>query len=146
MQKLQTWQQRERHEALTRLEESRVGLMELVRGYKGRPPDVVRELITCFGDENCVVSRRIDGSDLRRKWPALICGIIRKVFFIKWKLKNAVWFAVKFLIFTTSISSMVYLNGSRGKVPSLSDSTEAEMRESLLTISRSPLNVFHGRG
>lgn len=147
MQELQGWQLKERHEALTSLEESRLVLIELARNYKGTPPDVVGEINACFGDE------KAKNANPQKKWPHnLICGI--RNIFIKWKWQKAVGFAVKFLIFTTSISSLVHLNHTRNlsssrrrrKVVSFLDSTEAEMRDSLLTISSSPLNVFHGRG
>lgn len=145
MQNLKSWQQRERHEALTSLEQSRLVLIDLVKRYQGKAPDVLRELNACFGNENCDIIqnvkaglKKVDDPKLQNKW---------------WKWPKAFGIALKFLMFSASISYMARLNhsrhlytSSRRKVPSFLDSTEAEMRDNLLTISRSPPNVFHGRG
>ena len=144
MQKLQSWQLRERHEGLTRLEESRLVVIDLVKRYQGKEPDVLTELNACFGNiQNCDIFRNLkDGlkkkddhePNLQKKW---------------WnKRPQAFGIAVKFLIFSASISYMVRFNNnhtkhlysiSRRKAPSFLDPTEAEMRDNIL-------NVFHGRG
>ncbi|KAJ0053373.1 hypothetical protein Pint_00536 [Pistacia integerrima] len=50
LQSVQTWQSMDRNAALTRLENSRLYLMEQVKGYQGKI-DVVKELNVCFGNK-----------------------------------------------------------------------------------------------
>ncbi|KAJ0113435.1 hypothetical protein Patl1_00556 [Pistacia atlantica] len=55
LQSVQSWQSMDRNAALTRLENSRLYLMEQVKGYHGKI-DVVKELNVCFGNKTTAFS------------------------------------------------------------------------------------------
>ncbi|PON34140.1 hypothetical protein PanWU01x14_346830 [Parasponia andersonii] len=134
LQKLESWQLKERHEALTRLEESRLGLTDLVRRYQGKAPDVLRELNACFGNnmiQDCddIVGQNLKDGDepnLYNRW---------------WNLRwpKSFGIALKFLVFSASMSYMVrYNNHTTGQLYSISRK-KRQMGDSLL-------NVYHGMG
>ncbi|XP_015889372.3 uncharacterized protein LOC107424146 [Ziziphus jujuba] len=142
LQSLGSWQVRERHAALTHLEERRLDLIEKVTKYPGRELDVVRELYACFGNENA--------ERLKRKKTEKFLSCCNNVgkFIVPWKWQNVVGIAVKFLLVSASISSLVpsyrikhLFKSSSTKIPSICmvDSTTRRPR-------KIPLDVFYGRG
>ncbi|XP_062073340.1 uncharacterized protein LOC133777663 [Humulus lupulus] len=97
-QKLLCWQEREKNEAVIRLKESRTTLMELVRSYEGKAPDVLRELNVCFGDnDDVVVLHNFKDGDPNNKW---------------WKhyWPKPFGFAMKCLMFSATISYMIHFS------------------------------------
>lgn len=157
MQRMGSWQQMDRHAAFTNLEESRVNLSAKVAEHKGRALDVVTELKACFGNENNVPFNWDFKERLKEKAePAahsrrFLTDCIRKLFISrKWQ---RVGFAVKLVMVSASICSLMaayhtrqfLYNSSRKLIPFVV-SKDAGKIASLLTISKSPLDVFCGRG
>lgn len=135
MQNLGSWQVRERYAALTHLEESRLALIEKVTQYQGRELDVVRELNVCFGNEN---AERLKMKKKAERCPR--CCNCAGELIVPWKWQNVVGIAVRFLMVSASLSSLVpfyrtrhLFNSSRRKVPSI-------------LVRKIPLDVFYGRG
>ncbi|KAF4393038.1 hypothetical protein CsatB_011588 [Cannabis sativa] len=145
LQKLECCQMRDRDEALSRLEESRMVLIDLVRRFQGKTsPDVLRELNACFG--KAVIQNLLrDGEKEEEEEPNILQN--RRWIWPK-ALGNIV---LKLLIFsaTASISYMVsnctrnqtkhLYSVSTRKTPPFLDSTEGEINHNLF-------NVFHGKG
>lgn len=162
MQKLQSWQLVDRHSALTSLEQSRLFLIKQATQYQGRPLDVVRELNACFGNDNrAAFDRNVEEltvkkngvqSRRRRLSSFLICCI--RFLFNPWKWQSAVGIAIKLILISASLSTTIQFyharhqscNSQRKIVSTIMYSKEAENIDSLLTISKSPLDVFCGRG
>lgn len=146
MQRLSSWQVSERHSALTRLEESRLILIEMVTQYQGRTLDVVRELSECFGNENAERLKKNDEPNVENK-RSLSGFNVRKLFFIPWKWQNVAGIAVKFFLVSASISSMVPLYRIRRH---LLKSSGRKVGSIFLDTSRgprkSPLDVLYGKG
>ncbi|KAH1130153.1 hypothetical protein J1N35_001531 [Gossypium stocksii] len=166
LQKLRSWQLKDRQLALSRLEQTRSCLIKQVTQYEGRPLDVVKELSACFGNDHengTSIDRDVEesvkkneGESSRRRISGfLICCI--RVLFRPWKWQNAVGIAVNLILISASLSSTVkfyhskqqpYSNSQRKTIVSAtySKEKEAENLDSLLTISKMPLDVFCGRG
>ncbi|MBA0605150.1 hypothetical protein Godav_017757 [Gossypium davidsonii] len=166
LQKLQSWQLKDRQLAVSRLEQTRSCLIKQVTQYEGRPLDVVKELSACFGNDHenrTSIDRDVDesvkkneGESSRRRISGfLICCI--RVLFRPWKWQNAVGIAVNLILISASLSSTIkfyqskqqpYSNSQRKTIVSATYSKEkaAEKLDSLLTISKMPLDVFCGRG
>ncbi|MBA0821885.1 hypothetical protein Goarm_018718 [Gossypium armourianum] len=166
MQKLQSWQLKDRQLALSRLEQTRSCLIKQVTQYEGRPLDEVKELSACFGNDHenrTSIDRDVEesvkkneGESSRRRISGfLICCI--RVLFRPWKWQNAVGIAVNLILISASLSSTIkfyhskqqpYSNSQRKTIVSATYSKEkaAEKLDSLLTISKMPLDVFCGRG
>ncbi|MBA0548773.1 hypothetical protein Golob_019851 [Gossypium lobatum] len=166
LQKLQSWQLKDRQLALSRLEQTRSCLIKQVTQYEGRPLDVVKELSACFGNDHenrTSIDRDVEesvkkneGESWRRRISGfLICCI--RVLFRPWKWQNAVGIAVNLILISASLSSTIkfyhskqqpYSNSQRKTIVSATYSKEkaAEKLDSLLTISKMPLDVFCGRG
>ncbi|MBA0790831.1 hypothetical protein Gohar_015453 [Gossypium harknessii] len=166
LQKLQSWQLKDRQLALSRLEQTRSCLIKQVTQYEGRPLDVVKELSACFGNDHenrTSIHRDVEesvkkneGESSRRRISGfLICCI--RVLFRPWKWQNAVGIAVNLILISASLSSTIkfyhskqqsYSNSPRKTIVSATYSKEkaAEKLDSLLTISKMPLDVFCGRG
>ncbi|MBA0732694.1 hypothetical protein Gogos_016767 [Gossypium gossypioides] len=166
LQKLQSWQLKDRQLALSRLEQTRSCLIKQVTQYEGRPLDVVKELSACFGNDHenrTSIDRDVEesvkkneGESSRRRISGfLICCI--RVLFRPWKWQNAVGIAVNLILISASLSSTIkfyhskqqpYSNSQRKAIVSATYSKEkaAEKLDSLLTISKMPLDVFCGRG
>lgn len=166
LQKLQSWQLKDRQLALSRLEQTRSCLIKQVTQYEGRPLDVVKELSACFGNDHenkTSIDRDVEesvkkneGESSRRRISGfLICCI--RVLFRPWKWQNAVGIAVNLILISASLSSTIkfyhskqqpYSNSQRKTIVSATYSKEkaAEKLDSLLTISKMPLDVFCGRG
>ncbi|ONI23345.1 hypothetical protein PRUPE_2G183300 [Prunus persica] len=157
LQRMGSWQQMDRHAAFTNLEESRVSLSAKVAEHKGRALDVVTELKACFGNENNVPFNWDFKETLKEKAePAahsrrFLTDCIRKLFISrKWQ---RVGFAVKLVMVSASIFSLMaayhirqlLYNSARKRIPFVA-SKDAGKIASLLTISKSPLDVFCGRG
>ncbi|MBA0788903.1 hypothetical protein Gotri_027433 [Gossypium trilobum] len=164
--KLQSWQLKDRQLALSRLEQTRSCLIKQVTQYEGRPLDVVKELSACFGNDHenrTSIDRDVEesvkkneGESSRRRISGfLICCI--RVLFRPWKWQNAVGIAVNLILISASLSSTIkfyhskqqpYSNSQRKTIVSATYSKEkaAEKLDSLLTISKMPLDVFCGRG
>ncbi|XVF33217.1 hypothetical protein REPUB_Repub17cG0149200 [Reevesia pubescens] len=167
LQKLQSWQLTDRHSALSRLEQSRLFLIKQVTQYEGRPLDVVKELSACFGNDNKtgfdrnvkeITVKKNEGQNMsrrRRRVSSLLICCIRILFNPwNWKWQNGVGIAVKLILISASISSTIqfyhskqqsYSNSER-KMVSVMYSKEAEKLDTLLTISKMPLDVYSGRG
>ncbi|KAK8480615.1 hypothetical protein V6N13_100272 [Hibiscus sabdariffa] len=164
-QKLQAWQLTDRHSVLSRLEQSRLFLIKQVTQYEGRPLDVVKELGVCFGNDDNKTStdsdvegtvKKNEGRIMRRGLSGfLFCWL--RVLFNPWKWQNAVGIAVKLILISASLSSTIQFYHS--KQQSCSDSQgnlidsamyskekEAEKLDSLLSLSKMPLDVLCGRG
>ncbi|KAL3604185.1 hypothetical protein D5086_005044 [Populus alba] len=62
--RLRSWQPIDRQESLTRLEESRLTLMEKIAQYRGRPLGVVEELNACFSSGETAFHRKL--SELKK--------------------------------------------------------------------------------
>ncbi|EEF29728.1 uncharacterized protein LOC8268641 [Ricinus communis] len=149
LQKLQSWQLIDRHAALTRLEESRVILIERVKEYTGRPVDVVRELNSCFNNGNTAFDWSVNGTtkkrvadsnkEKKRRSGFMICGIRMLVDPRKWQKAFVV--AAKLAVVSVSISSTVMLRHANRQQ---NCSPRVEPRKD--TISSSSLDVFQGRG
>ncbi|MBA0847646.1 hypothetical protein Goshw_020926 [Gossypium schwendimanii] len=166
LQKLQSWQLKDRQLALSRLEQTRSCLIKQVTQYEGRPLDVVKELSACFGNDHenrTSIDRDVEesvkkneGESSRRRISGfLICRI--RVLFRPWKWQNAVGIAVNLILISASLSSTIkfyhskqqpYGNSQRKTIVSATYSKEkaAEKLDSLLSISKMPLDVFCGRG
>ncbi|MBA0704384.1 hypothetical protein Golax_016646 [Gossypium laxum] len=166
LQKLQSWQLKDRQLALSRLEQTRSCLIKQVTQYEGRPLDVVKELSACFGNDHenrTSIDRDVEesvkkneGESSRRRISGfLICCI--RVLFRPWKWQNAVGIAVNLILISASLSSTIkfyhskqqpYSNSQRKTIVSATYSKEkaAEKLDSLLSISKMPLDVFCGRG
>lgn len=166
LQKLQSWQLKDRQLALSRLEQTRSCLIKQVTQYEGRPLDVVKELSACFGNDHenrTSIDRDVEesvkkneGESSRRRISGfLICCI--RVLFRPWKWQNAVGIAVNLILISASLSSTIkfyhskqqpYSNSQRKTIVSATYSKEkaAEKLDTLLTISKMPLDVFCGRG
>ncbi|XP_022759578.1 uncharacterized protein LOC111305957 [Durio zibethinus] len=162
LQKLQFWQLTDRHSALTRMEQSRLFLIKQVKQYQGRPLDVVKELNSCFGNDNktgfdrkveeITVKKNGVESRSRRLSSFLIC--CTRVLFNPWMWQSGVGFAVKLILISASLSSVIQFyhakqqscSNSQRKIVSVTHSKEAEKLDTLLTISKMPLDVFCGRG
>ncbi|XVF73070.1 hypothetical protein PTKIN_Ptkin12aG0171800 [Pterospermum kingtungense] len=154
LQKLQSWHPTDWDSALSRLEQSRLFLIKQVTQYKGRPLDVVKELSACF-DRNVgeiTLNKNWVQTRIRRLSSFIICFI--RILFNPWKWQSAVGIAVKLILISASLSSTIqfynanqksYGNSPR-KMVSVLDSKEAEKLDTLLTISKIPLDVFCGRG
>lgn len=146
MQRLSSWQVSERHSALTRLEESRLILIEMVTQYQGRALDVVRELNECFGDENAETSKKNDEPNVENK--RFLSGFnVRKLFFIPWKWQNVVGIAVKVFLVSASISSMPPLYRIRRHLLKSPGRKGGAMFVDTSRVPRkSPPDVLYGRG
>ncbi|XP_021280892.1 uncharacterized protein LOC110414152 [Herrania umbratica] len=163
LQKLQSWRLVDRHSALTSLEQSRLFLIKQVTQYQGRPLDVVRELNACFGnDDRAAFDRNVEeltvkkngvqSRSRRRLSSFLICCI--RFLFNPWKWQSAVGIAIKLILISASLSTTIQFyhakhqscNSQKKIVSTIMYSKEAENIDSLLTISKSPLDVFCGRG
>ncbi|XVE77241.1 hypothetical protein DITRI_Ditri13aG0046300 [Diplodiscus trichospermus] len=162
LQKLQSWQLIDRHSALSRLEQSRLFLIKQVTEYQGRSLDVVEELNSCFGTDNKTgFEMNVEGSSAKknqvqsksRRLSSFLIFCIR-ILLNPWKWQNAVGIAVKLILISASLSSTIQFyhgkqqsyNNSQRKIVSAMNSKEAEKLDSLLTISKIPLDVFCGRG
>ncbi|GMJ00938.1 hypothetical protein HRI_003763000 [Hibiscus trionum] len=164
-QKLEAWQLTDRHSVLGRLEQSRLYLIKQVTQYEGRPLDVVKQLSACFGNDDKKTSidsdmeetvKKIEGQSRRRGLSGfLFCWLT--ILFNPWKWHNAVGITVKLILITASLSSTIRFyhpkqkscsNSQRKLIVSAmySKEKEAEKLDSLLTISKMPLDVFCGRG
>ncbi|XP_062086993.1 uncharacterized protein LOC133793714 [Humulus lupulus] len=130
LQNLECWQLRDRDEALSRMEDSRMVLIDLVRRYQGKTsPDVLRELNACFGN---VIIQNLLKCHEEKEEP----NIMQNKWWIWPKAFGSI--ALKLLIFsaTASISYMVsncnqnqtkHLSSvSTRKGPPFLDSTEAQ--------------------
>ncbi|KAK8636246.1 hypothetical protein V6N13_004950 [Hibiscus sabdariffa] len=158
MQKLQAWQLTDRHSVLGRLEQSRSFLIKQVIQYQGRPLEVVKELSACFGndDKKTSIDRHMlkkNGGESTRGGLSgfLFCWL--RVFFNPCKWQNAVGITVKLILISSTIrfylSKQQSCSNSQRKliVSALySKEKEAEKLDSLLAISKMPLDVFCGRG
>ncbi|KAM6583933.1 hypothetical protein CsatB_010935 [Cannabis sativa] len=139
--KLLCWQEKEKNEAVIHLKESRRALIELVRSYEGKspPPNVLRELNECFGNQNIVLHSFKDGEEEannNRWWN-------------KYYWPKPFGFSIKCLIFLGTISCMIsfshYYRSSNPKVvASFSDSKQAQVSRS--RTKDPPFNVFQARG
>ncbi|GMI73632.1 hypothetical protein HRI_001032500 [Hibiscus trionum] len=155
-QKLQTWQLTDRHSVLGRLEQSRLFLIKQVTQYKGRPLDVVKELSACFGNDDNKTSVASDVEGTGRSTGRGLSGFLFcwfSVLFNPWKWQNAVGVAVKLILISSTIQfyhskQQSCSNSQRKSIVSgmYSKEKEAEKLDSLLTLSKMPLDVFCGRG
>ncbi|KAL4384778.1 hypothetical protein GQ457_15G019590 [Hibiscus cannabinus] len=153
-QKLQAWQQTDRHSVLGPLEQSRSFLIKQVTQYQGRPLEVVKDLSSCFGNDRHMEGtvKKNGGESTRRGLSGfLFCWL--RVFFNPCKWQNAVGITVKLILISATIRFYLckqqYCSNSQRKliVSALySKQKEAENLDSLLTISKMPLDVFCGRG
>ncbi|GKV52813.1 hypothetical protein SLEP1_g59373 [Rubroshorea leprosula] len=149
IQRLWSWQEIDRRAALVRLEESRLFLLKAVARYRGRELDVVKE-VNAFG-WNMKQSAATEDSvrnKKRRISSFMVCCIGILVNPSNWM--NAAGFAVKLFLISATLSSTIHFRhakqGSR-KIVTIMDSTESERRiDTLPTLSKSPLDVFCGRG
>ncbi|KAK4847446.1 hypothetical protein QYF36_001988 [Acer negundo] len=155
LQKLQSWQMMDMDAGLTRLEQSRLNLIEQVTAYQGRTElDVLKELNSCFGDLNGKKKPELDVQNGKRRNANFVACCIR--FCLNpWKWQKAVGIAVKLILVSASISTTIQFYQSRKKycssqrrILSFVESTEADKNDAhtVRTISKNPLDVFHGRG
>lgn len=144
MQRLSSCQVSERNSALTRLEESRLALIEMVTQYQGRAFDVVRELNECFGHEHAERLNKNAEPNAEDKRP-LSDRSVRKLFFnIPWKWQNVVEITVKLFIVSAGVSSMAPLYHTRRH---LLKSSPTKAASTFVNSSRTnPLDVLCGRG
>ena len=163
MQRLRSWQPIDRQESLTRLEESRLTLMEKIAQYQGRPLGVVEELNACFSNGETAFHRKLSEikkikgdsnirNEKRRTNPGF-CWI--RMLFNPWKWKRAAGVTAKLILISASISSTarfcqggLFSCSSRRKVLSLLKPIDSRTEENgtALSLSNSPLDVFYGRG
>ncbi|XP_039030721.1 uncharacterized protein LOC120165229 [Hibiscus syriacus] len=149
-QKLQARQLTERHSVLSRLEQSRIFLIKQVTQYEGRPLDVAKELSACFNNMEETVKKNEGQSTRRGLSGFLFCWFT--VLFKPWKWKNIVGITVKLILISSTIrfyhsKENSFSNSQRRLLVSAMYSKEkAETLDSLLTISKMPLDVFCGRG
>lgn len=154
-QRLQSWQSIDRQAALSRLENSRLYLMEQVKGHQGKETDVVKELNVCFG--NTITAFRCNFKENTEANPGVHNGKGRisslftsfiKFCFNQWRWRKAVGIAVKLL----AVSSLIKFHQSgqkwsQGKNHFSVDSTNVkELNSPLIMISKRPSDVFYGRG
>ncbi|XP_061968099.1 uncharacterized protein LOC133691562 isoform X2 [Populus nigra] len=163
LQRLRSWQPIDRQESLTRLEESRLTLMEKIAQYQGRPLGVVEELNACFSNGETAFHRKLretkkikGDSDIRnekRRENPGFCWI--RMLFNPWKWKRAAGVTAKLILISASISSTarfcqggLFSCSSRRKVLSLLKPIDPRTKENstALSLSNSPLDVFYGRG
>ncbi|KAK8570569.1 hypothetical protein V6N13_032186 [Hibiscus sabdariffa] len=153
-QKLQAWQLTDRHSVLGPLEQSTSFLIKQVTQYQGRPLEVVKDLSVCFGNDRHMEGtvKKNGGESTRRGLSGfLFCWL--RVFFNPCKWQNALGITVKMILISATIR--IYLckqqsssNSQRKLIVSglYSKQKEVENLDSLLTISKMPLDVFCGRG
>ncbi|KAJ7007792.1 hypothetical protein NC653_006734 [Populus alba x Populus x berolinensis] len=163
LQRLRSWQPIDRQESLTRLEESRLTLMEKIAQYRGRPLGVVEELNACFSSGETAFHRKLSelkkikgDSDIRnekRRTNPGFCWI--RMLFNPWKWQRAAGVTAKLILISASISSTarfcqggLFSCSSRRKVLSLLKPIDSRTKENstALSLSNSPLDVFYGRG
>ncbi|KAF8380104.1 hypothetical protein HHK36_027575 [Tetracentron sinense] len=163
LQRLQSRQQIDRHTALTRLEESRLFLIEKVTEHRGRALDVMKEMHACFGDRNTTFNWNLKASMAGKVKPTVHSGRKRRIsgflfscfqiLFNPWKWKKTVGVAVRFLIIAASIVSTVHFHRTRQQLRisyrkdlSVMGSIETGEMGFFQPITNSPLDVFYGRG
>ncbi|KAL9360036.1 hypothetical protein Peur_048159 [Populus x canadensis] len=153
----------DRQESLTRLEESRITLMEKIAQYQGRPLGVVEELNACFGNGETAFHRKLSEikkikgdsniRDEKRRTNPGFCWI--RMLFNPWKWQRAAGVTAKLILISASISSTarfcqggLFSCSSRRKVLSLLKPIDSRTEENstALSLSNSPLDVFYGRG
>ncbi|KAJ6675259.1 hypothetical protein OIU85_011424 [Salix viminalis] len=167
LQRLRSCQPIDRQEALTRLEEGRLILMEKVSQYRGRPLGVVEELNACFSngktvfDWNLSQKRKIKGDDFnvqeekRTKTAGFVVCWIRMLF-NRWRWQKAIGVAAKLILVSASVSSTVkfchgeplHCCGSQRKALSMVEPVDSRTKENstALSLSNRSLDVFYGRG
>uniref|UniRef100_A0A6N2KL75 Uncharacterized protein n=1 Tax=Salix viminalis TaxID=40686 RepID=A0A6N2KL75_SALVM len=167
LQRLRSCQPIDRQEALTRLEERRLILMEKVARYRGRPLGVVEELNACFSngktvfDWNLSQKRKIKGDDFnvqeekRTKTAGFVVCWIRMLF-NRWRWQKAIGVAAKLILVSASVSSTVkFCHGeplhccrSQRKALSMVEPVDSRTKENstALSLSNRSLDVFYGRG
>ncbi|KAK9279746.1 hypothetical protein L1049_013428 [Liquidambar formosana] len=164
LQRTNSWQLTDRHAALTRLEESRIGLIDKVTQHQGRALDVMTELNSCFGNGKTAfnwnlkdtMEKRVKTSAASNSGKKGILGFVICCFRIlisPWKWQKGTGLTVKLVAASASVSSLIHFyrtrqqcSNSQRKVLSFVNSTEAGRGDFQLTISKSPLDVFNGRG
>ncbi|KAJ6723049.1 hypothetical protein OIU74_007602 [Salix koriyanagi] len=167
LQRLRSWQPIDRQEALARLEERRLILMEKVAQYQGRPLGVVEELNACFSngktvfDWNLSQKRKIKGDNFnvqeekRTKTGGFVVCWIRMLF-NRWRWQKAIGVAAKLILVSASVSSTVkFCHGeplhccsSQRKALSMVEPVDSRAKENstALSLSNRSLEVSYGRG
>lgn len=142
----------DRHEALTRLEQSRLYLIEQVTAYQGRTKlDVLKEVNAIFGDLNEKKKAEPDHvqNGKRRIADFVVCCIRFCLNPCNWQ--KAIGIAVKLTMVSSTIqfyqSRQRYRSSQRRNL-SFVESKNADKidTQTVLTISRNPLDVLYGRG
>lgn len=151
-QRLQSYQQQHCHAAISRLEESRLHLIEKIQDFQenGRKLDVIQELNACFGDEK--MEKKIELKvNHRKSWFLVNC--IRSLFSPR-NWHNTAKIAIKLIVVSVSISSTYSFfypsrqeyEDFRRKCVSSSDSSMDGKREFLVGDIDNPLDVSCGMG
>lgn len=144
--------------AFNSLEESRLNLLANVTEYKRRGLNVLTELNACFGHENGAPfdwdlrersknNVEAAGAHHSRRF-LLITNCMRKLLLIPWKWQQKVGIAVKLAMFAMAayhIRKMI-CTSSRKMIPFVFSRGAGNSITSVLTISKSPLEVFCARG
>lgn len=134
----------DRHDALSRLETSRLCLMEQVVAYEGSESDVLNEINGVFGDLD--VKKRVESET-----DCVENGIVKRrtVNGIRFCLNRLNWqkcigVAVKMLMVTSAVQFyQSRVNSGRRIVSNCGDRLDTQ---TVLTLSKNPLDVFYGRG
>ncbi|KAA8520715.1 hypothetical protein F0562_015013 [Nyssa sinensis] len=150
LQRLKSWQKRDQHAAHTRLEESRLILMEKVTQYRGRTLDVIEELNACFGDGRTAYNWNLQRTmEKKKRISSFLFDCIKSVI-NPWNWHRI---AIKLTVVSAIISSTIKFYQTRKdydstgrRILSIVDSTTAGKKDFLLTAPNSPLDVSYGRG
>ncbi|XP_050387381.1 uncharacterized protein LOC126803654 [Argentina anserina] len=143
--------------AFNSLEESRLNLLANVTEYKGRALDVLTELNACFGHENGEpfdwdlrerMKKHVESSGAHHSRRSLITNFMRKLLLIPWKWQQKVGIAVKLALsaMATYHIKKLICSSSRKMIPFVVSRGAGKSITSVLTISKSPLDVLCARG
>ena len=161
LQRLNSWKEKDLYEAISRLEESRMILMEKVGKYQGRKIEVVEELNSHFGDgkfsQNWNLKRIVEkmseppkpkkgNSHFLVQWIWSFLNPWNWNRNWNWNWNKTTKIAIKLALVSVSISYSLRFCSSRRKIVLFGDSKAAREKDILHSDSKIPLDVFHGRG
>ncbi|XP_057498517.1 uncharacterized protein LOC130783028 [Actinidia eriantha] len=159
LQRLNLWKEKDLYEAILRLEESRMILMEKVGKYQGRKIEVVEELNSCFGDgkfsHNWNLKRLVEKmTEPPRSRKGNSHFLVHWIWSFlnpwnwnwNWNWHKSAGVALKLVLISASISYTMRFCSSRRKIQSFGGSKTAKEKNFIQIDSKITLDVFHGRG
>ncbi|XP_057498518.1 uncharacterized protein LOC130783029 [Actinidia eriantha] len=155
LQRLNSWKEKDLYEAISRLEESRMILMEKVGKYQGRKIEVVEELNSCFGDgkfsHNWNLKRLVEKmTEPPRSRKGISQFLVHWIWSFlnpwNWNWHKSVRVALKLVLVSACISYTVRFCSSRRMILSFGGSKIPKEKNFIRSDLKIPLDVFHGRG